>query len=170
MNIAYLALGSNINKEHNLPAAVRLLAAHGRVLRASVVYETAPVGNPDDPAFFNAAVMLETPLSAKALKETVLIMVENQLGRQRTADPNAARTIDLDIALFNHEVLDIGQRHIPDPDILRFAHVTAPLADLAPAYHHPETGETLAAIAARLPSLLIRRPDIVLLPPDAPTS
>lgn len=164
MNIAYLALGSNINKERNLPAAVRLLAAYGRVLRASAVYETAPVGNPDDPAFFNAAVMLETALPAAILKETALTAIENQLGRQRTADPNAPRTIDLDIALFNDEVLEIGPRHIPDPDILRFAHVAAPLADLAPDYRHPETGETLAAIAARLPSPLIRRPDILLLP------
>ena len=171
MNTVYLSLGSNINKEYNLPAAVRLLAQHGDLLAASAVYETAPVGNSHDPAFFNAAVTLRTALSPAQLKGEVLAQIEQQLGRQRSADPNAARTIDLDIALFNHEIYVWGTYRVPDPDILRFAHVALPLADLIPDYKHPETGETLQIIAARLVASLphppLRRNEFDLMAPDA---
>lgn len=167
MPIAYLSLGSNLDKERNLPAAVRLLAAHGRVLAVSAVYETAPVGNPGDPAFFNAAVALETALQPAELKTQVLAAIEQRLGRQRSADPNAPRTIDIDISLFDNAVLDLGKRHIPDPELLRYPHIAVPLADLDPDYRHPETGETLAQIAARLAAaadspLLLRRDDLML--------
>ncbi|MCB0239995.1 MAG: 2-amino-4-hydroxy-6-hydroxymethyldihydropteridine diphosphokinase, partial [Anaerolineae bacterium] len=89
MNRAYLSLGSSLDKERNLRAGVGLLAEHGRVLAVSSAYETAPIGNPDDPTFLNAALILETPLEPQALKETVLRAVEDRLGRQRTSDPNA---------------------------------------------------------------------------------
>ncbi|HNS03038.1 MAG TPA: 2-amino-4-hydroxy-6-hydroxymethyldihydropteridine diphosphokinase [Anaerolineae bacterium] len=171
MPVAYLSLGSNLDKEHNLPQAVRLLAGHGRLLAVSAVYETAPVGNPGDPTFFNAAVALETALAPAELKEQVLAGIEGQLGRQRSADPNAPRTIDIDISLYDQAILDLGRRHIPDPEILRFAHVAAPLADLAPDYCHPETGETLAHIAQRVtraaPQPPRRRDDVALPCPPA---
>lgn len=166
MNQAYLSLGSNLDKERNLLACVRLLANHGRLLAVSPVYETTPIGNPDDPSFFNAAVILHTSLSASDLKEQVLRQVEAQLGRQRSEDPNAARTIDVDISLFNDQVLVLGKRRIPDPEILLYPHVVVPLADVAPFYRHPETGETLAAIACRVQSeasqSLLCRPDVDL--------
>ncbi len=168
MPTAYLSLGSNLDKEHNLPAAVGLLAAHGRVLAVSSVYETAPIGNPDDPSFFNAAVALETALQPAELKQQVLARIEQQLGRLRSADPNAPRTIDVDISLFDDAILDLGKRHIPDPEIVRFPHIAVPLADLAPDFRHPETGETLAQIADRVTAAagqpLRRRGDIPLLP------
>jgi 2-amino-4-hydroxy-6-hydroxymethyldihydropteridine diphosphokinase len=167
MSIAYLSLGSNLDKEHNLPAAVRLLAGHGRLLAVSAVYETAPVGNPGDPSFFNAAVALETELQPAELKGRVLAHIEQQLGRQRNADPNAPRTIDVDISLFDDAILDLGKRHIPDPEILRYLHIAVPLADVAPDYRHPETGEILAQIAARVATDAgqppLRRDDISLL-------
>jgi 2-amino-4-hydroxy-6-hydroxymethyldihydropteridine diphosphokinase len=168
MPIAYLSLGSNLNKEHNLREAVRLLAAHGRLLAVSAVFETVPVGNPDDPLFFNAAVALQTALSPDELKQQVLASIEQRLGRQRSADPNAPRTIDIDLSLYDDAILALGTRQIPDPDILRFAHVAAPLADLAPAYRHPQTGETLATIAQRVGAAacqtsLRRRSDVALL-------
>lgn len=164
MNRAYLSLGSSLDKERNLRAGVELLAEHGRVLAVSSAYETAPIGNPDDPTFLNAALILETPLEPQALKETVLRAVEDRLGRQRTSDPNAPRTFDADISLFNDEILDVGRRHIPDPEILLYAHIAVPLAEIAPNYRHPETGETLAAIARRvsLDTTMIRRDDVSL--------
>lgn len=173
MNLAYLSLGSNIEPKRHLPAALELLAAHGRLLAHSAAYETPPVGNPQDPPFLNAAAVLETPLSAAELKAQVLGPLEDRLGRRRTADPNAPRTIDVDISLFNDQVLQLGKRRIPDPEILRFPHIAVPLADVAPAYRHPETGETLAEIARRvraLSGLPIRRRDDVLPVPAAPTT
>lgn len=157
LNRAFISLGSNIEPERNLRAAVQLLARQVRLVAVSLVYETAPVGKVDQPNFLNAAVLVETELGAAALKAQVLRPIEDALGRVRTADKNAPRTIDLDITLFNDQVLDVAERHIPDPDLLDRPHVAVPLADLAPAYRHPETDQTLYEIAARLPQEGIRR-------------
>jgi 2-amino-4-hydroxy-6-hydroxymethyldihydropteridine diphosphokinase len=147
MNTVLLSLGSNIQPEIYLPAAVNRLAALGEVAAVSSIYETLAVGDPTQPNFLNAAVILMTPLSADLLKQQ-LSAIELSLGRQRSANPNAARTIDLDIALFNHDTLQIGKRRIPDPDVLTQPYLARPLAELAPDFIHPETGQTLSAIAA----------------------
>ena len=170
-NRVFVTLGSNINPVANLQAAVAQLRAHDAVtvVALSPVYETRPVGTVDQANFLNAAVLIETSLPVSALKSSVLQPIEQSLGRVRTEDKNAARTIDLDIALFNHEVLDLASRHIPDPVILRYPHVGVPLADVAPYYIHPETGQTLAEIARELTAArgshsagILRRDDVVL--------
>ena len=162
-NHVFVALGSNINPERNLPEAVRLLSLRCRLVAVSPVYETAPVGKTDQPSFLNAAVLIETELGAPELKTRVLQRIEQELGRVRTADKNAPRTIDLDITLFNDEALDIGHRHIPDPDLLRYPHIAVPMADLAPEYVHPESGQTLKEIARGMSSAgLVPRPDVKL--------
>jgi 2-amino-4-hydroxy-6-hydroxymethyldihydropteridine diphosphokinase len=166
-NHAYISLGSNIDPETNLTRAVRLLASHCRVLAVSRVYETRPVGTTDQPNFLNAAVLVETGLRPAALKAQVLAQIEARLGRVRTADKNAARTIDLDISLFNDEVLEIGGRRIPDPEILLYPHIARPLADLAHDYRHPQTGGTLEEIAQTLSVAgLVHRHDVELWQPD----
>lgn len=155
MNRVFLSLGSNINKEQNLPAAVRLLRDLVTVDAASSVYETEPRGTEEQPCFFNAAIVIETNLGPEEIKDRVIGEVEDALDRQRLADKNAPRTIDIDIALFNDAVLDYvpadgRPRHIPDPDLLRSVHAIVPIAELAPEQIHPETGERMEAIAARL--------------------
>lgn len=147
----FVTLGSNIEPEDNLRAALRLLKEQLSVQAISHIYETAPIGKTDQENFLNGAVLINTPLTAGELKAGILEPIEEKLGRVRTADKNAPRTIDLDIALFDYEILDLGPRHIPDPDILKYAHTVVPLADLAPYYIHPETGATLATIAAEVP-------------------
>ncbi len=148
LNRAYLALGSNIDPEKNLPAAVRYLVEFGRVLATSRVWETVPVGFAAQPNFLNAALLLETPLSARDCWLRAIADVEQRLGRIR--DPrnkNAPRTIDIDLALFNRDVLEVERRQIPDPEILERPFLAIPLAELDPAYRHPEDGRTLAEIA-----------------------
>ncbi len=161
-NRAFVVLGANIDPEANLAAAVRLLREHAEVdvVATSPVYQTAPVGTPEQADFLNAAVLLRTALSAGALKAQVLAPIEAALGRVRTADKNAARTIDLDIALFNYDVSEEGRR-VPDPDVLVYPHVALPLADIASYYVHPESGETLDEIAERLTRTPVRRRDDV---------
>jgi len=161
----FLALGSNINAEHNLQATAQRLASRFHLRAISPVYETAPVGKTDQPNFLNAAASIETDLAAAELKQA-LQAIEQELGRVRTDDKNAPRTIDLDISLFDAQVLDLEQRHIPDPDILRYPHIARPLADLAPQQRHPETGQTLQEIAQGLPTGDLRRTDIVLWPDE----
>ena len=152
LTIAYVALGSNIAPEVNLPAALRLLAQRCVVLARSPVYRTPPQGFADQPDFYNMAVKVATALDPAVFKQDVLARIEQALGRQRSPhNKNAPRTIDLDIALWGDQALDYGAKpwHVPDPDILRYAHLAVPLADLAPDYAHPETGDTLAQIARR---------------------
>lgn len=164
-NRVFISLGSNIDPERNLPEAVRRLAARCRLLAVSPVYETQPVGTINQPRFLNAAAMIETELTAASLKRQLLQVIERELGRVRTEDKNAPRSIDLDISLFNDEVLLLGHRRIPDPEILEFPHIARPLADLAPEYRHPETRQTLEEIAQSLPSgELVLRPDLDLWP------
>ncbi|MFQ5586768.1 MAG: 2-amino-4-hydroxy-6-hydroxymethyldihydropteridine diphosphokinase [Thermodesulfobacteriota bacterium] len=149
MNTAYISIGSNINKRENIRASIRWLRKLCNVKAVSSVYETTPVGNTDQESFFNAAVMVETPLSPEELKTTVLDVIEGNLKRRRTTDKNAPRTIDLDISLFNQGVLTMEGRQIPDPEILRFGHIAIPLAEIAPDYKHLVEGKTLSEIAAR---------------------
>ncbi|MBZ0295859.1 MAG: 2-amino-4-hydroxy-6-hydroxymethyldihydropteridine diphosphokinase [Anaerolineae bacterium] len=151
-NHAYLVLGSNIEPEANLARALELLKAHCEILAVSPVYRTPPQGFTDQANFLNMALHIRTALEPAAFKSQVLEVIEQQLGRVR--DPNnknAPRTIDLDIALWNDVSMDYGAKpwHAPDRDIYKFAHVAVPLADIAPNYSHPESGETLAQIAAR---------------------
>jgi 2-amino-4-hydroxy-6-hydroxymethyldihydropteridine diphosphokinase len=162
-NRVFVALGSNIEPTRNIREAVRLLALRCKLIAVSAVYQTKPVGKTDQPDFLNAAVLIETELGAAELKIQVLQEIERTLGRVRSADKNAPRTIDLDITLCNHEVFDLEHRHIPDPDLLRYPHIAVPISDLAPQYVHPESGETLKEIADRLSSVgLLPRSDIEL--------
>lgn len=150
-----------------MPEAVRRLASCCRLVAVSPVYETQPVGTVGQPNFLNAAVSIETDLAAVELKTRVLQVIEREMGRVRTEDKNAPRTIDLDIALFGDQVLDFGSRHIPDPDILRYPHLAVPLADLAPSLRHPEDGRALQQIARSLPVVgLVVRSDVVLWPQE----
>ena len=163
MNAAYLSLGSNIEPERHLRAAVQQLAHYGRVRAVSTVWETLPWGRADQPNFLNAVVLLETPLSAEAIRREAIPAIEAALGRVRTADKNAPRTIDIDLMLYNRERLQLGSRHIPDPEVLARPFVAIPLAEIAPDYCHPETGQTMRAIAASLsPAGMRPRPDIRL--------
>lgn len=147
----FIALGSNIEPAAHLPRAVELLGERFALRAVSRVYESEPVGAAGAPPFLNAAVLITTNLAPRALKFDVLRPMEARLGRVRTEDRNAPRTLDLDLVLYADLILEDATRHItlPDPEILTRAHLALPLADLAPTFRHPVTGEALSTIAAR---------------------
>jgi len=145
-----LSLGSNIEPDHHLLQAVWNLSQRVEVVAVSQVFETAPVGGVG-PLFLNTALEIRCVLDPQQLKFEVLRPVEKELGRERSADRNAPRSIDVDISLFGQQVVEdqeVGLQ-IPDPEILTRAHVAVPLADLAPNWVHPVTGRRLVEIAAR---------------------
>ncbi len=149
MNRAFLSLGSNIAAEKNLPAAVRLLREYGVVRTSSGVWESPALEGADHPDYLNAAVLLETPLSAVSLRHQAINHIERVLGRVRNPrNPHSPRPIDIDIMLFNRDIISLGHRHIPDGEILERAFVALALAELDPDYIHPLTGQTLAQIAS----------------------
>ena len=133
-------------------AAVREIDAAVGVVGVSRAYDAEPVGAPETPMFLNAAVAVTTDRPPDTLKDAVLRPIETRLGRRRTQDANAPRTIDIDIALAGDLVTTgaAGEPEIPDPDIARLAHVAFPLRDLAPDLRHPLLGRTLGELAAAL--------------------
>ncbi len=137
----YLSLGSNIAPQVNLPQAVTLLHRSVNILALSGVWETSPVKG-SGPNFLNAAALIETQFSIKDLRSQILRPIESQLGRVRTPDPNAPRTIDLDILIYDNQVIE--------SDLWKFAYLCVPMAQIASEYAHPNSGETLSKIADRL--------------------
>ncbi len=146
LNRAYIFLGTNIEREKNYLEALRRIGGLGQLRRASSVYETAPIGSGCE-NFYNGAVLLGTPLSALELKRA-LREIEAQLGRVRTADRYAPRTIDLDLGLYNQERREEDGLRLPDPLILRRPFMAQALAEVDPDYVHPIDGRTLAQIAS----------------------
>ncbi len=147
--LAIVAMGSNIEKERNLADAIRLLrrAPHITVQKVSGIYESPSVGGPDDaPEFFNAAALICTELAPLDLR-AALRAIESELGRVRTDDPDAPRTIDLDIAYYGDVELDMDGWVIPDPQAGTAAHVAIPIAEVAPDWVHPSDGRTTKEIA-----------------------
>ncbi len=142
-HLAYLGLGSNISPDQNLVRGIKYLRQYVDVLRYSNVWETAPVPA-IGPSFLNAAVLIQTLLTANLLKFIILRRIEVQLGRIRTYNKNAPRTIDLDILIFDGQLID--------PKVWTHAFVAVPLSELIPDYMNPATGETLKSVAERLSS------------------
>lgn len=161
-DVVLIALGSNIEPELNLPRAALLLASRLEILAASPVYESAPVGAPGTPVFLNAILQVDARRGPRTLKFEILRVVETELGRRRSANRNAPRTIDLDLVLFGGRVESAYDLRLPDPDLVRFPHIAVPAADVAPEARHPVKGRTLAEIAASLPSALVERSDVAL--------
>ncbi|MGE5224803.1 MAG: 2-amino-4-hydroxy-6-hydroxymethyldihydropteridine diphosphokinase [Omnitrophica WOR_2 bacterium] len=152
---AYIGLGSNINPIQNLVKAVELLEKSILIKTISQVWETTPSGA-QGPNFLNAAAQIETQLTPSLLKSLVLRRVEVELGRVRTGNKNAPRTIDLDILVFENDLLD--------PKVWTHAFVAVPLSELIPQFTNPETHETLDEAALRLSAMtsLKPRPDVSL--------
>ncbi|MBI3959982.1 MAG: 2-amino-4-hydroxy-6-hydroxymethyldihydropteridine diphosphokinase [Chloroflexi bacterium] len=151
---ALILLGSNMDRKRNIPLALEKLANHSslRLDATSSIYESAAVGGSGaQPLFSNGAALVETKLDPAALRQT-LRSIEAALGRVRSADKYAPRPIDLDIVLFDNFVGEVEGSPIPDPDLLRFAHVAAPCAEIAPEWMHPTSAETLQIISARIGS------------------
>jgi 2-amino-4-hydroxy-6-hydroxymethyldihydropteridine diphosphokinase len=146
---AFISLGSNITPEKYLPLAIQHLHPLGEILGTSRVYQNPPIGRPEQADFLNAAALLETMLSPTEIR-TRLRKVEADLGRVRSEDKFAARTIDLDLCLLGDMIMDSPEMTLPDPDLLSRAHLAIPMAELAPDFHHPITGETLKQISDRL--------------------
>lgn len=150
----YLGLGSNIEPETNLATGIARLREHGEILEFSDVWESAAVGS-DGPNFLNLCIRFEATPGADELKERVLLPIETALGRIRTGDKNAPRTLDIDI-------LAVDGRPI-QPERWDYPFVVVPLAELIPNFIHPLKDETLkeASVRAQADTWIVRRPGIL---------
>lgn len=150
---AYLVLGSNIEPEKNLRLALEKLARECDLLAVSQAWETLAEGSPG-PNFLNAAALIGTNHSAVDLKFKILRKIEAELGRVRSADKNAPRTIDLDILIFDGEILE--------DSLWQRIFIAVPLAELLPNLEHPLTCQMLFEAAREMREHLYikARPDV----------
>lgn len=100
-----IGVGSNIESEMNILRAEEFLRERFKFFRKSSFIKTAPLGYTDQDDFLNGAFEIETELPVEELN-IALKEIENQLGRVRTDNKNGPRTIDLDIAVYNGEIVD----------------------------------------------------------------
>jgi 2-amino-4-hydroxy-6-hydroxymethyldihydropteridine diphosphokinase len=135
-HIVYLALGSNMGvRSANLKNAITNLTPQLNVKAKSHVYETAPWGFTDQPAFLNQVIKAETYLEPEALLQH-LKRLESVMGRVPSFQ-NGPRLIDIDILFFDDMVLDSPIVQIPHPRLHERAFVLMPLNDLCPDLVHP---------------------------------
>ena len=147
---AFISIGSNIEPETNVKNAVHRLGSTARVTAISTVYRTEPVGPPGQPWFYNCVVEIETDLAPRELKFGLLRRIEGELGRTRNGDKFAARTIDLDLILYEELVMTTPDLALPDPDIPERPFLAIPLHELAPGLILPGSGLRIQEAAAAL--------------------
>ena len=149
-----IVAGSNLDRDRCMPEAIRRLRRHSDIVVQSVssCYESESVGGPEGaPDFWNTAILAETALDPESLRDE-LHGIEDDLGRVRTNDPDAPRTIDLDIAYYGDLAKEFDGWAIPDPNAETQAHVAVPVAEVAPRWVHPVSGRTAADMADTLAS------------------
>lgn len=146
----YLSLGSNVDPQRHLSAALDELRARFGALAVSPAYRTKSVGF-DGADFVNLAVGLDTDLSPQELNDW-LHALEDRHGRRRDVPRFSDRTLDLDIVFYDRLVTE-GPGHLQIPrDELRHAFVLRPIADIAPQFAHPVTGRSMAELWAAFPA------------------
>lgn len=150
MSRVYLSLGSNLEPERYLRAALDALRGRFGQISVSPAYRSGALGF-DGADFVNLAVGLETDLSPQSLNDW-LHALEDRHGRRRDVPRYSDRTLDIDIVFYDALVLE-GEGHLQIPrDELKHAFVLRPIADIAPDYRHPVSGASMAELWAAFPS------------------
>ena len=151
MSQAFIALGSNLAGNLDSPTSqvIRALQAidklpKTKLIKASSLYKSAPIGYVDQPDFINAAAEISTELSAVELLEAIL-NIENQVGRNRPF-ANAPRVLDCDLLLYDEIKMVTEKLTLPHPRMFERGFVLLPLAEIAPHLTSP-SGESIVKLA-----------------------
>jgi 2-amino-4-hydroxy-6-hydroxymethyldihydropteridine diphosphokinase len=147
MKKAFLGLGSNLgNSEEILSETKKMIGESlGKIVSASSIYETEPWGFISDLKFLNMVLCIETELAPSGIIGRIL-MIESQLGRIRCEDQNSSRKIDIDILLYDNEIIEEQALTIPHPRMHERKFVLVPLCEIAPELVHPVLKKTMASL------------------------
>lgn len=168
MERVYLSLGSNVERERNIPGGLWALRERFGPLTVSTLYECPAVGFDGDD-FYNLVAAFD---SAEPLHDVhaAIHAIEDRFGRNRTAAKFSPRTLDIDLLLYGDRIVRDDRLVLPRPEIERVAFVLCPLAELAGSHLHPVRGESYAALWARFDGIgaheLVPVDPDGLVPPD----
>jgi 2-amino-4-hydroxy-6-hydroxymethyldihydropteridine diphosphokinase len=146
----YIGIGSNIGKrEYNCKKAIQKIEGKGiRVKKISSMYETKPWGFKEQPLFINMVIEVETEINPYELLK-ILKQIETEMGRKETIRWGP-RIIDLDILLYNNEIIDREDLKIPHPFLHQRDFVLLPLSEIAPETIHPILKKTIKQLKEEL--------------------
>lgn len=142
----FIALGSNLEPENNIRRGLELLAKKLVIKAISPFYRSQALGRKGDPDFLNGVIEVGTRLKPLALKYEILRPCEEGLGRIRSEDKNAPRTLDLDLILYGRRVSTVEGLELPDKGLRYYPFVAIPLLDLWPEAVLPDDGTRLKDI------------------------
>jgi 2-amino-4-hydroxy-6-hydroxymethyldihydropteridine diphosphokinase len=152
MTAAHIALGSNLgDRAANLRTALEMLAqtAGISITAVSAIYETAPVGGPEQDHYLNACAALDTELTPTRLL-LMMLDIEEKIGRVRKVRWGP-RIIDLDLLLYGEIMMNTPLLELPHPRMSERDFVLIPLADIAPDQIIPGLNQTVALTLAGRP-------------------
>lgn len=143
-----ISMGANIEPEKNLSKAVDEIKSQFRLRRDSSTYQTEPVDQgPKGKSFLNKVIEIETDLGYPALVNQ-LKSIEKKFGRV----PGNKRQVplDLDVLVYDGQVFSVTGKRIPDPNLIKYAYIARPLAEMAPDFRHPANGKSIESILEQL--------------------
>lgn len=145
----YLGLGSNMgSRKGNLDRGLELLSQRVQLGQVSSIYDTAPVGNTQQPRFLNLVCQVNTRLAPMGLL-TLAKGIESKLGRT-LHERNAPRPLDIDILFYGDQIIETPKLVIPHPRLEERDFVLVPLAEIAPELVHPVSSKTIRELLQEL--------------------
>lgn len=140
----FLSLGSNMDRERHIPEALAELGALFGPLTVSSLYESEAVGFVGAP-FFNLVVKFCSDLSAGEIAR-MLREVEVAHGRTGESRKFESRALDIDLILYGDQIIEEGGLRLPREEIVRYAFMLEPMAEIAPRFRHPRLGLDFAQL------------------------
>ena len=151
MKTAYLVIGSNLDKEKNMALGVNLVQKAVTIINKTDIFNIPSFDMPkESPSFLNMAMEIQTINSPLDLKFKIFRKIEQKLGRIRTKNKFESRPFDIDIILYEDEIINSSELTVPDPSLLKYPFVSFLLNQLIPDKIIPDQTQSIKEIYQKL--------------------